>query len=74
MGTTVVYASWNGATGVSAWQVLAGSSRQTLAPVGQFPRAGFETEMTVPTKLRYIAVQALGRAGQVLRSSGAVVR
>ncbi len=73
-GTTVLYASWNGATGVTGWRVLAGPSPKTLAPVGQFPRAGFETEMVVRTKLRYIAAQALGPAGQVLADSPAVTR
>ena len=29
----VAYASWNGATGVSSWRVLAGSSTSALAPV-----------------------------------------
>jgi hypothetical protein len=73
-GTTVVYASWNGATAVTAWRVFAGRSAKTLTAVGEFPRAGFETEMTVPGTLHYLAVQALGPAGQVLGSSRAVLR
>jgi hypothetical protein len=73
-GTTVLYASWNGATSVTGWRVLAGRSPQALAAVGQFPRGGFETEMTVATTLHYIAVQALGPEGQVLGSSGVVKR
>jgi hypothetical protein len=72
--STVVYASWNGATGVTGWRVFAGRSPKALTAVGQFPRAGFETEMTVPGTLHYIAVQALGPAGQVLGSSRAVLR
>jgi hypothetical protein len=71
-GTTVLYASWNGATGVATWQVLGGSSAKTLAVVGQFPRNGFETEMTVPGAQRYVQVQALGPEGSVLGSSGVV--
>ena len=71
-GTAVLYASWNGATGVAGWRVLAGSSPQTLASVGQFPRGGFETKMVVRTTQRYVAVQALGPEGQLLGSSGAV--
>jgi hypothetical protein len=73
-GTTIAYASWNGATGVTGWRVFAGSSPKALAVVGDFPRGGFETEMTVPTKLAYIAVQALGTEGQVLGSSSTVKR
>jgi len=72
--STVVYASWNGATAVTGWRVFAGRSPQALTAVGQFPRAGFETEMTVPGTLHYVAVQALGSAGQVLGSSRAVLR
>jgi hypothetical protein len=72
--TTIVYASWNGATAVTGWQVLAGSSTQTLAAVGQFPRSGFETEMTIPGTQKYVAVQALGAAGQLLGSSSVVAR
>jgi hypothetical protein len=72
--STVVYASWNGATAVTGWRVFAGRSPKALTAVGQFPRAGFETEMTVPGTLHYLAVQALGAAGQVLGSSRAVLR
>jgi Arylsulfotransferase (ASST) len=72
--STVVYASWNGATGVAGWRVFTGRSPKALTAVGQFPRAGFETEMTVPGTLHYVAVQALGSAGQVLGSSRAVLR
>jgi hypothetical protein len=73
-GATVVYASWNGATGVTGWRVFAGRSPTSLTAVGQFPRGGFETEMTVASTLHYIAVQALGAEGQVLASSHAVMR
>ena len=34
----VVYASWNGATRVASWRVLAGTSPGSLAPAGQAPR------------------------------------
>ncbi len=72
--TTVVYSSWNGATGVTGWRVFAGRSPKSLTAVGQFPRAGFETEMTVPGTLHYLALQALGAEGHVLGSSEAVKR
>ncbi len=73
-GTTVIYASWNGATAVTGWRVFAGRSPTALTAIGQFPRGGFETEMTLDTTLHYIAVQALGLEGQVLGSSDAVKR
>ena len=73
---TTVYASWNGATDVSAWQVLAGSSSNpsTMRPVGKFGRTYFETTMTLSSNQPYVAVQALGSSGQVLATSAAVRR
>jgi len=71
--TTAVEASWNGATDVAAWQVVAGSSPTALAPVGpQFASAGFETPMTVVSTAAYFAVEAIGSAGQVLATSPAL--
>lgn len=64
-----VYASWNGATDVASWRVLAGPSAQTLAPVGEFPSTQFETAMPVATSGPYFAVQALSQNGQVLSTS-----
>jgi Arylsulfotransferase (ASST) len=70
-GQGTVYASWNGATGVSAWRVLAGSSASDMTPLVQVPRSGFETAIPVPagTAGPYLAVQSLGVSGQVLGSS-----
>lgn len=72
--TTELYASWDGATDVSSWQVLAGESAQSLQPVGTFARNGFETAMSVPGSEAYFAVSALGAAGSVLGTSAAVKR
>ena len=71
-GGTTVYASWNGATDVATWQVLAGASADALAGVGTAPRTGFETQIDVVTNAPYVAVQALDRAGNVLATSAAV--
>ena len=71
-GGTTVYASWNGATGVAAWQVLAGASADALATVNTAPRAGFETQIDAATNAPYVAVRALDRAGNVLATSAAV--
>jgi hypothetical protein len=73
---TTVYASWNGATTVTAWQVLAGSSKNPalMARVGRFPKSYFETTMTVTSKQPYIAVQALNSSGQAIGTSAAVSR
>jgi hypothetical protein len=70
-GAGTVYASWNGATEVASWKLLAGASASSLSTVAQVPRSGFETAIAVPagTVGPYVAVQALGAAGQLLASS-----
>jgi hypothetical protein len=65
----VVYASWNGDTRTSSWRVLGGPSAQQLAPVASAGRTGFETQIVTPTAASYVAVQALGAAGEVLGTS-----
>jgi hypothetical protein len=67
-----VEASWNGATGVASWQVLAGSSPTSLAPVASVPRQGFETTIALSAPAQYVAVRALDASGQTLGSSAAV--
>jgi hypothetical protein len=62
-GPVSVYASWNGATQVASWRVLAGASANTLAPVATAPRSGFETAITTPGPEAYVAVQALDASG-----------
>ena len=64
-----VYASWNGATEVAAWEVLAGPDPGQLESLGSTPRNGFETAMLVQTSEPYIAVQAKHRSGRVLGDS-----
>lgn len=66
--TATVYASWNGATGYTAWRVLAGPRPASLRAAGTFARAGFETRMAV-VRSSYVEVQALGGAGRVLGTS-----
>jgi hypothetical protein len=64
-----VYASWNGATQVESWEVLAGPHPGKLESLGSVPRDGFETAMLVQTSEPYIAVQAKHRSGRVLGAS-----
>ncbi|MGA2755920.1 MAG: hypothetical protein ABSF58_01040, partial [Solirubrobacteraceae bacterium] len=71
-GTTELYASWNGATGVATWRVLAGSSPRALTAVGVFPSQGFETAIAAATAAPYLRVQALSAAGALLGSSPVV--
>jgi len=67
-----LYASWNGATEVESWQVLAGSTSNRLKPVGSAPRRGFETTVAVRTAEPYVAVQAKSASGQVVGTTKAV--
>jgi hypothetical protein len=67
-GGGTVYASWNGATLVAAWRVLAGATPGSLQPVAQAARSGFETAIPLPavTPGPYVTVQALDAVGAVI--------
>src|SRR3712207_2049022 len=67
-----LYASWNGATEVATWEVLAGPDPGHLESVGSVPRSGFETAMSVQTSDPYVAVRAKDRLGQVLGTTAPV--
>ena len=67
-----VYASWNGATEVERWAVLAGDRPDQLEPLGAVPRDGFETAMVARTSDRYVAVEARDRLGRTLGTSPVV--
>jgi hypothetical protein len=68
-----VYASWNGATEVAVWQVLAGPGPERLEPVGDAARRdGFETTIPARTSEPYVAVQARDGSGRALGVSKAV--
>jgi hypothetical protein len=66
---TIVHASWNGATEVSSWRVLAGKQSGSLAAQTTIPASGFESSTTLPEKYTRVAVQALDSAGHVLGTS-----
>ena len=61
-----VYVSWNGATEVRRWQVLVGEANDDLAVVATVKKDGFETTIPFHARGKYIAVQALGRGGDVI--------
>jgi hypothetical protein len=67
-----LYASWNGATELESWEVLAGSSPGRLESVGSVPRDGFETAMLVQTSIPYVAVRAKDRFGRILGTSAPI--
>jgi hypothetical protein len=64
-----LYASWNGATAVESWEVLAGRHPGQLESLGSVPRVGFETAMLVQSSQSYFAVQAKEHSGRVLGTS-----
>jgi hypothetical protein len=67
-----LYASCNGATEITSWEVLAGTNQNQLEPLSSVARNGFETAMVVHTTDRYVAVRAKDRSGRVLGTSAAV--
>jgi hypothetical protein len=75
-GALTVYASWNGATNIASWRVLAGAEAGQLTPVASAPRSGFETAIATPPNPSgapaYVMVQALDAAGNVLGTSPAI--
>jgi hypothetical protein len=69
-GSSTVYASWNGATRVVAWRVLAGSSKTHLSTlVRRAAKTGFETAIAVRGSHKVFEVQALSSSGRVLGTS-----
>jgi EmrB/QacA subfamily drug resistance transporter len=68
-GESIVYASWNGATEVASWRVLAGPSPARLSTVASAPRSGFETAIPLSGSYASFKVQALDASGHVLGDS-----
>jgi hypothetical protein len=71
---SMVYASWNGATGVSGWRVLAGADPAHLSVIASVPRRSFETAIPINSPQPDFAVQALGASGQTLATSHVISR
>ncbi len=68
-GSTTVYASWNGATELASWRVLAGASAGRMTVVASATRSGFETAIPVPSGYQSFEVQALDATGRVIGAS-----
>ncbi len=65
-----VYASWNGSTETTAWQVLEGRTPESLSIlVPTIPREGFETDIQVDATGPFFQVQALDALGKSIGSS-----
>lgn len=69
-GRITAWASWNGATELRAWQLLAGDDPDALVPLGDpVPRADFETTLRARTGEPYVAVAALDADGRQIGRS-----
>jgi hypothetical protein len=66
-GKTTVYASWNGATEVARWRVLADGQE-----VATTAKQGFETAIEVPNGGQRFVVQALDASGADIGTSNDV--
>jgi hypothetical protein len=65
-----VYASWNGATQLASWRVLAAAGAGgRLTAVKTAAKSGFETAIPVGQGYGSFVVQALDGAGRVIGTS-----
>ena len=67
-----LYASWNGATEVTKWQLLSGTTAGSLKPGATVAKTGFETVVPLGGATGFVAVRALGKNGRILGTSLAV--
>jgi hypothetical protein len=67
-----VYASWNGATGVARWQVLAGQGPGSLRQVATVRRRSFETQVDLHSSAAMFRVRALDSRGRTIGHSGVI--
>jgi len=67
-GRTTIYASFNGATELARWRVLAGSGGDRRERVAEKRRDGFETSLSVAGQPEELTVQALDGEGGVVGS------
>lgn len=71
-GVSTIYASWNGATDVSSWRVLAGPRPGALSQIGIEPKRLFETAIQAHTEQSYVAMEPLSASGHTLARSQTV--
>jgi hypothetical protein len=65
----IVWASWNGASGIRYWQVLSGPGARSLREVARAPWTGLETRIRIPRLGPRVKVIARGPKGRPLGSS-----
>jgi hypothetical protein len=64
-----LYASWNGATEVTKWQLMTGKSGTGLKPGATVATTGFETAVPLNGATGFVAVRALNASGDILGTS-----
>jgi len=68
-GKATVYASWNGATEVAKWRVLAGPNTSHLVASSTKGRSGFETAIKLTKSYKLYELQALNSSNVVIGTS-----
>lgn len=68
-GRITVYASWNGSTKTTQWQVFSGSKPKKLSQARSAAKFVFETAIPVTVKGPYFQVKALNSSGKVIGES-----
>lgn len=68
-GQVSVYASWNGSTETTHWQIYSGNNYKKLSKVITVPKSGFETTVHIDNKGPYYQVRALNDKGKVISVS-----
>ena len=65
-GVATVYASWNGSTETTTWQLFSGSGLKQFSLTKTVAKSGFETAISVTNSGPYFQVKALDASGKVI--------
>lgn len=65
----MLYASWNGGTGIARWVVFGGGDSAHLTQMASAPWAGLETAIRFPVTPKVVEVRALDASGHVLATT-----
>lgn len=65
-GQQRAYVSWNGATEVDRWRLIAGADEENITQDTSVKKTSFETSIPVLEESEYIAIEALDANGEVL--------
>jgi len=71
-GTVNVFASWNGSTATTRWEIFGGPSRTNLRPLANVTRTEFQIDIKIPSTPQFVAVVAENARGQSLARSAVI--